>query len=123
MFHIKNICDVAAVYSLCNNAVSNLHYTASNDHMTVNQWTENDKEGSDKSLYSGTIPAFAWRTDEIHKSIRIVYVPVAKWLIPNTSQKHYCLKQLVCTAKVFTNLHGNKDSEMASYYRIHSYGK
>jgi len=42
-------------------AVSILDYTASNDHMTVNQWTENDMEGSDKSLYSGTIPAFAWR--------------------------------------------------------------
>jgi hypothetical protein len=61
--------------------------------------------------------------EENCKNIRIVYVPAAKWLIPNTSQKHYCLKKLVCTSKVFKNLHGNKDSEMASYYRIHSYGK
>jgi hypothetical protein len=60
--------------------------------------------------------------EENPKNIRIVYVLAAKWLIPNTSQKHYCLKQLVCTSKVFTNLHSNKDSEMASYYRIHSYG-
>jgi hypothetical protein len=34
----KKICDVVAVvYSLFNNAVSNLDYTASNDHMTVIQ--------------------------------------------------------------------------------------
>jgi hypothetical protein len=42
-------------------------------------------EGSGKSLYSGTIPAFAWRTEMNHKNLRIVYVPAAKWLIPNTS--------------------------------------
>jgi hypothetical protein len=62
-------------------------------------------------------------TEENHKNIRIVYVSAAKLLIPHTSPTHYCLKQLVCTSKVFTNLHGNKGSEMASYYRIHSYGK
>jgi hypothetical protein len=58
-------------------------------------------EGSGKSLYSGTIPAFAWRTEENRKNIRIVYVPAAKWLIPNTSQKHYCLKQRLYSQGVY----------------------
>ena len=37
--NIKNICDVlvAVVYSLFNNVLSNLDYTALNDHPTVNQ--------------------------------------------------------------------------------------
>jgi hypothetical protein len=37
--NIKDICDVvvAVVYSVFTNAVSNLDYTASNYHMTVNK--------------------------------------------------------------------------------------